>query len=1300
MKRHAHSTFWFLYWGVALLGALLVVAWLVIRTLVQDISDYRQDIEQQLSTQLNARVHIAVVKGHWIGPDPIINLKGLSIDGLTEHGALSLALLEGDIALDTWASIKQFSPIFSRFDLSGLTVRYDLAKRDLFADAGEDLSSATESTKPITHSDGKAKSASSGLLGLLLQQRAIALEDAKIVIHRKDGKALTVSPIQVSLTHDGQLHQLEANADLVSESSRSEITFIAEVEGNPKKDPTNLYLNISDLDQVLLNPWLAMADLELGELNASQEIWGQLDRGKLTYLTGKTAIETFRYAEYAFSDFSLHTALLRSDRGYQLQLMDLLISGKKQQLQLPHISLDVVRKAGKLRPELLMVDEINLQALNEWSDKQNYLPSEISTILATLAPHGSIRNLNVNWPDQAALTDFNLQADLVGVGISAWDDVPEIRGINGLLMANMDGGAIHLQSNDFAMKYPTLFEYRWDYNLARGVIGWRFEDEGVVLASELLNLRNKALSAAGRFSLYLPFSDDEQPLLNLQIGVQNGEGLQAKYYIPPEEVGQETYDWLVAAIKAGYIKQAGFVLNGVTRTRLDSYQMPAVQMFFDVADAEFAYQPGWPDIKGTDAFVVYSDGELVAEAQGGHILDSKIGTAWLYLPESSDQLFITGDVQGGTGDLHKILTETPLRKALDGGLDEWSMFGVAETQVDIDLPLEGTQEPQVQVQSVIENGGFGSQMKDIQFSNIAGTVVYDSRTGLSAEKLAATLFQQPVTASIKTQQKKTQVQMNGAVTADFLRDWLDLDLLRIAKGKLSYNARLDFCPGQRCNKLVVKSDLKGIAVDAPIPFAKPVNTPLPLTLVSDLGRTYQDNRSVIRLNIDDQLRAVMVNKGPKIERGQVIFGGGRPEIPQQKGLWIDGAVDSLGYDELSRFLQVSGLLKQGEGSKSAAGEQSAQLLHQISVSVKHFTFDNFSLDNVWVELSPQKEGWLVALDSPQVAGTVLIPERNVPYKVHLRHLVYASDDDDDEADVDTAPAGYAVEPGSLPAIDFIADQVNFNNKPIGRLSFAIRSTEQGAQLENIKLDLERADITGYIRWGKSGGEVTDLTVKLTSEDFSRVLKTWGYDKAIEIKALDAYLQLSWPGSPWAFTLDKADGEIQFTAKDGQVLDVGNTGNILRVFGILSLQSLSRRLKLDFSDLVESGVAFDQMKAHYKINQGIATTTEPFVMTGPSVGLAMQGSLDLVNETVEKDIEVALPVTGNIPLVSVLLGAPQVAGAVFLFDKIIGDPFEKFTTVKYHMSGDWGNPEIELKQREQQPEAQHSHDSIQGMASGQ
>ncbi|MFC6669498.1 AsmA-like C-terminal region-containing protein [Marinobacterium aestuariivivens] len=74
---------------------------------------------------------------------------------------------------------------------------------------------------------------------------------------------------------------------------------------------------------------------------------------------------------------------------------------------------------------------------------------------------------------------------------------------------------------------------------------------------------------------------------------------------------------------------------------------------------------------------------------------------------------------------------------------------------------------------------------------------------------------------------------------------------------------------------------------------------------------------------------------------------------------------------------------------------------------------------------------------------------------------------------------------------------------------------------------------------------------------------------------------------------------------------------------------------------------------------------------------MTGQLDVVAETVNQEMEVTLPLTSNIPLAAILLGAPQVAGAVFLIDKLIGDKLEKVTTIRYQLSGDWDEPEVSI-----------------------
>ena len=83
-------------------------------------------------------------------------------------------------------------------------------------------------------------------------------------------------------------------------------------------------------------------------------------------------------------------------------------------------------------------------------------------------------------------------------------------------------------------------------------------------------------------------------------------------------------------------------------------------------------------------------------------------------------------------------------------------------------------------------------------------------------------------------------------------------------------------------------------------------------------------------------------------------------------------------------------------------------------------------------------------------------------------------------------------------------------------------------------------------------------------------------------------------------------------------------------------------------------------------------------------MAMSGDIDLVKETVSQQMAVTLPVTDNIPLAAVLLGAPQIAGLAFLLDKLIGDEVKKeFATVTYTMEGDWSDPKVELLQK---PEA--------------
>ena len=97
-----------------------------------------------------------------------------------------------------------------------------------------------------------------------------------------------------------------------------------------------------------------------------------------------------------------------------------------------------------------------------------------------------------------------------------------------------------------------------------------------------------------------------------------------------------------------------------------------------------------------------------------------------------------------------------------------------------------------------------------------------------------------------------------------------------------------------------------------------------------------------------------------------------------------------------------------------------------------------------------------------------------------------------------------------------------------------------------------------------------------------------------------------------------------------------------------------------------------------MDKGTLTLEKPLAMQGPSSAYKFTGSANLKDETLDMDMVVVLPLTKNLPLAALFLGAPQIGGAVWVIDKLLGEPLSKLTSATYEMKGSWDEPEIKLK----------------------
>lgn len=1254
MLKTTRRVLWAGYWLVVAVAGLLALLVLLLRLLLPLAERYTDEVAGWLSQQSGATVEIDQLRGEWQGVFPSLRVQGLYI---AKGEQFRFDLAEAEVSVNLSQSLLQFRPVFTRLKLAEPSL-YLKVPAESGASSSNSSSSAAVPAIPLWLLDQP----------LAFEQGDVSVEFEAGTLHLKDLKAGLVA------VHN--TWQMQLNAQLGADGEYRSSKLVIEGQGASHRGRVWLYGELDGLAPSLLN-MLLPADWQVSGVNLKQQFWARIQRGNLQQAQAMLDLRSALLGEkWNFEDTQLLLDIQPLAQGLQVQLHNSRLGLNDQVLELPVVAVDLSRD---WQLKQLQLPVLELEPITRFLIDQP-LPEAVLPVVRDLNLRGGLQSLVAKW-ESADLLDVELVADINQISMDAWDDVPQILGIDGRLEADASGGRIHLNSQDFTLNFPTLFPQGWRYSQADGVVGWRLEDDAAVIFSELLHVKQEKIEANGRFSLYLPF-DGSQTELTLMIGTRGADGTVASQYIPPQEVGVEIHRWLDGAIQAGDVRDGAFLLSGDTRARLEGYQLPAIQMFFDVENAEFAYQPGWPAVRDGDAFMLYKDGALSVDVTAGRLLDSSLERAWVGLRPDASRVDVIGALNGDAGDIRTLLLESPLRELTGDELERWQLSGALKTDLALAIPLEGGL-PDVDVSAEISGGAFSSALYRLNFTELTGSLRYQTPLGLQAEGMKTRLFGHESQVNIISERVeafgnaiRTQVQLDSRIDIAVLRDWLELPFLNIASGETWYRARMNLCQTEAsdCSGLDVRSSLQGIEVVGPKVLAKPADAQRYFQITSDLA-----DEETLTLRYGDDVRARLLLKEQQLERGRIAFNRTPVTLPPDPGLRVIGSLPELEFERLSRLLERAGLMSDGaQVIKSEVGPGRAEMLHSVALNIGRFRFGDMEIENIDTLVAPGDQGWELNVASDMITGNARFPYNGDPYLIEIAGLNLERDSNDVSELLSEAPEPVELDPQSLPRSQVVVKQLRLDGKPLGNWSFVVLPEAAGAAIQNIQGRLEGIDFTGALNWGNGIIDQSSLTLKVVGGDLGDVLEKWGHGRALENKVITADLQLDWPGAPWQFNLGRSSGVTKFVLKNGRLVETAASSNFLRLFGILNLNSLGRRLRLDFSDLFEKGVAFDRIGGDYQLTRGVARTRKPFEMSGPSVDMKLNGQIDLVQETLDKRMEVTLPVTANLPVVGVLLGAaPQVAGAVFLIDKLIGDQLQKFTTIRYRMTGNWDDPKVTL-----------------------
>ena len=902
------------------------------------------------------------------------------------------------------------------------------------------------------------------------------------------------------------------------------------------------------------------------------------------------------------------------------------------------------------------------------------LAAEHDDMIDGLAPDGIVRNLVATISDiHTESPRYAISADLENAGIAVYDDHPGIRGFTGRLRADWSGGRLEIQSQDMVVDLGSHLAESIPIDLASGTVIWRRSGERITVLSDNIAISNADLDSQSNIQVTL--DKGEAPVIDLVSRWSITDIGSAKRFIPGQVMHRKLYDWFQYALVSGSIP------NGTTRLYgpLDKFPFDGgegrFQLEANVRDTTFKFLPDWPAAEIIDMNVVLDNARLYTERnrsinRGREVVDAQVEIDDLRKPVLTIDSYSTGTLES----LYNYAQSSPIAKVFGGHLRRVRVSGDAALKLDLMVPITDWRNFTFSARIVSTEGSLQVEGFEPPVTGLNGVVTID-RESVTSEALGGMFLGRPVQIELEdAPDELTDFQViaraRGSIDALGLTDGLGLPVAELVDGETDYALDLLFPRGGSEQPIPftirVSSDLVGLTVDLPEPFQKPAGEVA--SIAGDIAFMPGGQRIESRGEADGGLswNVAFAQDGGvwDLERGTLALGGGTLSDAETRGLHIRGNVESILFDEWLR-------LSRGDEKRTGTADR----IRSIDVNVDSLRLLGQHLQNHRVRVDRSARDWLVQFEGEQVTGSVFVPYdlgSNRDVVLDMERLILPGDSNQ-EAVADRAQ----IDPRKLPPVTVKAAEFALGNRFLGAVETQFARTDQGLVADTFVARDETFEVVGDARWVADAGDPTGyrsyLMATLTSTDVSTTMQRLDYAPGIVSDEMTLLFDVSWSGGPRTDVFESLDGDVQVRFGAGQLDEIEPGAG--RLFGLMSIVALPRRLSLDFTDVFDKGFGFDAIDGTFRIVDGEAYTCN-LSLEGPAANIAIIGRTSLANSEYEQAAVVAANFGNTLPVVGAVVAGPQIAAALLIFSQIFKKPLQEMGQVYYAINGPWDDPLIE------------------------
>ncbi|MGB6137798.1 MAG: YhdP family protein [Shewanella sp.] len=1295
MSTTRAATFNRICWQIlAITLVLFALAVSLIRGLLPHVPEVRTELVSYLYSEYKLQVEVEALSAEWQAFGPALSIKNVT---LPPQESLPITVISKNvhIKLDFWQSLFTLSPQVETVVFDGISVALNL---DQIADNNNSDNSQTKANLDW-------------LYGLLLEQlEHFSITDAslQLISSEHDYRPIFVDMLEWQNTPDRHQAQGMIHVDQL-ESQHEQLRLQIDLSGDGYQPDTvtgQLYVSAESLD---LGEWASRQHITPKNTNniamqgvINLDAWMTFADRKI-----RDGLLVFKPSWLEWGDtvnqqkIAIDSGVLQwtpEQGGWKIESHDLSLSTNEQAW--PQLKLAFGARNGDLfgyinqiippllKPMLPLIPDLGLEQVDTWQQ---------------LNPQGAIGPIRLYKQAQKPLI---ATADIQQL---QWQPYASIPGLNPIDLQ------LTWANNQLDFTLPPQV-YQFDFGdsanqplaLQSEVIQGRLDVEHNRLTIANINLTNADIALQA--GINLDFSPSKHLALAADVSVHDVSRVER--YLSLMAMSPKLVAYLDSGLQAGKIDQAQVVWHGALSDFPYHDSSGVFQAEFTLQQGHFKFQPNWPAVSELTLSALFENDLMDLHIDHGMLGDVVVDGARVSIPQLGKESLlkveaeITADAQAAT----KVINNSSLKDSVGATLNVVQIKQPIGVDLDLAIPLYKDGKQLIKGQVNLNNNPIYIASPGLQLNKVTGQVSFVNQL-IEAKGMSAKLFEQPLTFNVKTgkqnQNFALNIDMSGRWDLDTLPSKLNNPMSSTYNGKLDWDGALTmiFDPSGYSLQMSASSDLLGVALDLPSPYTKSAVEPKKLR--ADLIGDNKQSSLSIKLGQDVEFWGgfnpesgghlafydVMIGRhfklGDKLKKqnGHLHLDLPKVELEQWlpiiKGFSSTAAPAVIASSVRDRILtdnEVPTMVTQETVAVNPAPSPTLfPPLVGIHANVAQLTALGQSFDQLQFDAEPTEYVWRFNALSEQFDGQIDFYSnwRDQGIKVVAKKLRISPPPQTVLHGEPSSTQSHLI--SQLPTLAIDVDEFSIYDLSLGHLVLQGVPSEQGYQFQTLSLTKPTLSMQANGLWSiKDGIDNTEFDVNVQADNFEDLSATLGINPGIKNAPLDLNGQLSWHAAPYLFSLDTLNGQIQFSLGKGHLSEISDKG--ARVFSLFSLDSLLRKLSLDFSDVFGQGLYFNTFTGNLNIDNGVVKTTDT-EMDAIAGNMKVRGFTDLTTQSLNYDIRFVPQLASSVPTVVLLSTSAWTLGlGAFALTKVLEPVIEVISEIRFRVTGTMDNPQLEELER--------------------